>query len=98
MNSPWPALEEMPGLAAVPAGWRIHMGEHFEPFTILCFDLWPTTVKTIPCAICRGCAFLTTTHVDGQITGVCTAHRPVCPPATFTLADITPLEVNWPRL
>src|SRR5690242_6703987 len=52
-NSPWSALESVPGLSAIPAVWREKMGEHFESFARAFFQARPETAAFYPCRKCR---------------------------------------------
>jgi hypothetical protein len=39
-----------------------------------------------------------TNHPQPSHTGTCEGHPPTCEPIHLTLTDITPLELNWPKL
>jgi hypothetical protein len=51
----WRSLEMIRGLSAVPAIWRRHLGEHFEPFKRGFLLPRAEPAKHFPCAKC-GCA------------------------------------------
>lgn len=105
MKTPWPALETIPGLIALPISWRNKIGEHFENFSALCLRPSQWLPRSYPCPRDPGCAFriLPVAHAS-QITcqdsfiGICERCPPECPNLTLTRADITPLELNWEKL
>jgi len=55
MNSPWRALESLPGLNAVPAVWREKLGEQFDVFARSFFLPRPGPAQYVPCRKC-GCS------------------------------------------
>jgi hypothetical protein len=104
----WKSLEELPGLSAVPAIWRKRLGPDFDTFGSAFLVPKTNTVASFPCPHECGCWHrvprLTPTHAPlretagSVITVTCQCSPPVCPPLNLTLADITPLQVNRPKL
>jgi hypothetical protein len=110
---PWPALELIHGLSAVPAIWRRHLGEHFDPFKRAFLIPRSAPARHFPCSRC-GCAHEIIIQSDeparngsplpiglGEGLGVraiCTCDPWNCPDLLLTPADIQILELNWPRL
>ena len=95
MPSPWPCLEALPGQSAVSAVWYACLQEDYETFPFL--QPKETTVKSFPC-LGTGCAFRVIHKPDGSIIGVCRSNPPMCTPIQLTLAEITPLQLNWQKL
>ena len=101
-HSPWRSLESIPGFSALPAVWRRHLGDDFETFRAAFLQKKPTTVKSFPCPRNCGCAHCiigdTAPNSQSPITAVCRCEPSLCPPLTLTLAEVTPLHLNWAKL
>src|SRR5690349_6175583 len=95
---PWESLEAIPGLIAVPAVWRRRMGQYFSAFTALCLQTTTQRGEWLPCPRECGCDHLVQRQPDGSLLANCTCDPPACPPFPATDADITGVEVSWPRL
>src|SRR2546426_12465578 len=54
----WQCLDAIPGLSAVPAVWRRHLGESFEPFRAAFLQTKDCPVRSMPCPRECGCAHL----------------------------------------
>ena len=97
---PWQCLEAIPGLSAVPAVWRRHLGESFGPFRAAFLQTKATSVRSFPCPRECGCAHLIISEGQDQspTIALCRCEPPTCHPLSLSLADIIPLQLNWTRL
>src|SRR6266566_2407784 len=93
----WSCFETLSGLSAVPAVWQARLGADFAPFRNTFLEAKPRTVLSFPCPHHCGCAHRVVTHTDGAIVGVCQCKPRTCDNLELTLAEITPLELNWPK-
>src|SRR4051812_28090963 len=103
----WSFLELLPGLTAVSAVWRRHLGDNFEAFKLLCLQPASRPALSYPCALPTSCSYRIEPAVcvhhpppltPQLFTRLCKRDPPRCPPIQVTLADITPLELNWTKL
>ncbi|PYJ05872.1 MAG: hypothetical protein DME25_07630, partial [Verrucomicrobia bacterium] len=112
--SPWPALESLPDLNAVPAVWRRLLGQHFEPFRRTFLQPKPEPARSIPCDHCA-CAHeiihqpnnsppetRNTEHgtriQHPSLLAICRCSPWTCPNLHLSPADIILLELSWPKL
>ena len=96
---PWAALESIPGLSALPDVWQAMLGKQFPAFKILCLQDSPRLALSVPCPRRCGC-YHTIIHRHDR-TGaiaICRCHPATCPDIPVTIPEITPLDVNRPRL
>ena len=98
INSPWSCLEPIPGLIALPCVWRARLGEMFERVQALILQANATPAQLLPCPRGCGLAHDIVCRPDGSLAATCRGdpERPFEIP--LTPADITPLEVSWPKL
>src|SRR5438309_5573052 len=101
-HSPWRSLEAIPGFSALPSIWRRHLGDDFEIFRAAFLQKKATTVRSFPCPRNCGCAHCIIGDAaptsQSPITAVCRCEPSRCAPLTLTVADITPLHLNWAKL
>jgi len=101
-HSPWRSLEAIPGFSALPAVWRRHLGDDFEFFRAAFLQKKATTVRSFPCPRNCGCAHCIIGEAapasQSPITAICRCEPCLCAPLTLTLAEITPLRLNWAKL
>jgi sigma-70-like protein len=95
----WSALEQVPGLSAVPAVWRARLGEHFDAFksAFLCSNP-DHPAKSVPCPNGCGTWHHVVQHGPKDLVAVCRCETAVCHDFPITLAEIIPLEFNWSKL
>ena len=85
-------------MAAVPSVWQRRTGEQFEAFKALCLQEWTSPIYHFACPLCY-CCHRVRHRSDGTFVGICRCEPAgYCADIPLTLADITPLEVNWSRL
>jgi len=100
----WSILEDLPGLTAFPATWRRHLADDFEAFTFLCLQPGGHRAISLPCPMPTSCCYRVSPASNQPpaahqlFLGICQRDPPRCPPIELTLADITPLELNWTKL
>ena len=101
-HSPWRSLEAIPGFSALPSIWRRHLGDDFEIFRAAFLQKKATTVRVFPCPRNCGCAHSITGDTSAAshsaIMAVCRCESSQCGPITLTVAEITPLHLNWAKL
>ncbi len=101
-HSPWRSLEAIPGFSALPSIWRRHLGDDFEIFRAAFLQKKATTVRSFPCPRNCGCAHCIIGEAapasQSPITAICRCEPCLCAPLTLTLAEITPLHLNWAKL
>jgi len=101
-HSPWRSLEAIPGFSALPSIWRRHLGDDFEIFRAAFLQKKATTVRSFPCPRNCGCAHCiigeAAPAAQSPITAICRCEPCLCAPLTLTLAEITPLHLNWAKL
>ena len=98
MHNAWRCLEELPGLTAVPAVWRGRMTTDFESFRLLCLQPGPEPAPAYPCPLRDSCYYDLIAQDVGPFLAICQDNPVVCPNTTFSLQEITPLELNWQKL
>src|SRR5438552_2018110 len=98
MDSPWRSLEAIPRLVAFPCTWRLHLGQDYEEFKMLCLQESALRPISYPCPLPTSCAYRILNRPDGSICGNCLHHPIMCEQIELTPADVTPLELNWHKL
>lgn len=95
----WRVLEAIPGLVALAPVWHAAWGPDFSAFQALRLQQTTWFVKSVHCPSNCGCLHsVILRHDQTGAVGICRCDPPVCPDIILTLPDITPLEVNIPRL
>src|SRR6266478_2518992 len=97
MPSPWPSLDAIPGLNAIPSIWRQHLGDQFELFRAAFLQPRAEPAQRYPCQTC-GCSHHIVIHAPEDIVAVCACNSWNCDDLKLTPADIQILELNWPKL
>src|SRR6266478_4674787 len=101
-HSLWRSLEAIPGFSAVPVVWRRYLGDEFEIFRAAFLQKKAVTVSSFPCPQNCGCAHSiigdAASASHSAFTAVCCCEPPRCHGLTLTVADITPLRLNWAKL
>ena len=98
INSPWPCLETLPGLVALPRVWHARLGEMFERVKVLILQDNPTLAQLLPCPRGCGLAHDIVCRPDGSLVATCCGDPDRPQEIPLTVADITPLEVSLSRL
>jgi hypothetical protein len=98
INSPWSCLETLPGLIALPRVWRARLGEMFERMKGLILQDSPNPAQLLPCPRGCGLAHEIVCRPDGSLVATCHGDPERPHEIPLTPADITPLEVSWPKL
>lgn len=98
MSNLWRGLEEVDGLAAVPAVWRASLGRDFDAFQRAFARHGKRSAKSVPCLRECGCAHAIVRQGDGSLVGVCRCEPWNCDDLRLTAADVEVWEVNLPRL
>jgi hypothetical protein len=98
MRNPWRSFEELPGLSAVPEVWHNWMGDDFPHFKNVCLDPEPEPVQVLPCPFHSICSHLISRQADGSYISECQQNPIRCPEGTWTLPELTPLQINWRKL
>jgi hypothetical protein len=98
INSPWPFLETLPGLIALPGVWRTGLGEMFEPVKTLILRASPNPAQLLPCPRGCGLAHDIVCRPDGSLAALCCGDPSRPQEILLAHADIMPLEVNWSGL
>src|ERR1051326_8472895 len=99
LQNPWDILERIPGLKALPNIWQTLLGANFSAFHTLCLHESTKLVDEIPCPNDCGCTHtVILRHDRTSAIAICRCDPPKCPDTPLTLAQITPLQVNRPRL
>jgi len=97
--SPWSSLESIPGLSNFPSRWQFRLGDHFPAFKILCLQPNADQPQSYPCPRECGCWHrIIRRHDATGAVAACRCTPPNCPDLALTNDDITPLEVNRPKL
>jgi hypothetical protein len=95
----WSALEQLPGLAALPATWLDLLGETLSPFKNLCLETSTQLPEFVRCPRNCGCRHqVILRHDRTAAIGACICQPPSCPDIPLTIQEITPMAVNWTRL
>jgi hypothetical protein len=96
--SPWPCLETLPGLIALPRVWQARLDGMFERVKVLILQENLTLAQLLPCPRGCGLAHDIISRPDGSLVATCGGDpsRPL--EILLTPADITPLEMSWTRL
>ncbi len=90
----WSALQSLPGLSSVPAGWGFGLDDDSRRFIDVFLQPGLGTVKSYPCPYNCGCGQRVVAHRDGSIVAVCQCDPPKCQHLSLTLADVIPLDLN----
>jgi hypothetical protein len=98
MGNFWQALEQLPGLVAVPAAWRAMAGEDFDLVHFTLLRGRASLAESFPCSRGCGCAHRVVDRGGGTFAGVCDCESWNCEDIPLTRADVTPLELNWSKL
>jgi hypothetical protein len=67
----WECLENIDGLAGVPALWQAWLGSDFTGFSAAFLRKRPGLAKSYPCPRDCGCAHEIITRRDGSLVAVC---------------------------
>jgi hypothetical protein len=97
MSNPWPALERIPNLAAVPRVWRQHLGDDFDSFSSAFLQRSAHAVRFYPCPRGCGCAHEIIRFSDTDVLAVCRCESWSCDDLKLSADDIMPLELSWAR-
>lgn len=98
MNHAWRSLEEVGGLAAVPAEWRQHTGPAYDAFKAGFLQPAGRDAKSFPCPHKSGCAHEVRSRGHGFV-GVCKEDDGTgCDDIPLTADEVAVWEVNFPRL
>jgi hypothetical protein len=97
-QSPWPCLETLPGLIALPRVWHARLGDMFERVKALILQDHPNPAQLLPCPRGCGLAHEIVCRPDGSLVATCCGDPDRPHEIPLTLADIMPLEVSWSRL
>ncbi len=98
-QSPWAALETIPGSVGLPADWLLRAGEQFAALRALCLQATEWLGQSFPCPRNCGCVHsVIMRHDRTAAVAACKCDPPDCPDIPLTLEDITPLELSWARL
>ncbi len=98
MGNFWQALEQLPGLSAVPAVWRELGDEDFDLAHPALLRARSSTAKSFPCPRGCGCAHRIVERGDGTFVAVCECESWNCEDILLARGDVTPLELNWSKL
>ena len=97
-HSPWPCLEALPGLIALPRVWRARLGAAHERMQALILQESPNLAQLLPCPRGCGLAHDIVSRPDGSLMATCCGDPSQPQEIPLTLADITPMEVSWSKL
>lgn len=97
MSSPWQCLEDLPGLLAVPAGWRMRAGKHFEGMHKAFLRTTTRHAHSFQCPRECGCAHEIVRHGNGRVVAVCRCESWNCDDIILSVADTVLVELNWPK-
>src|SRR5881394_3946684 len=106
MLTPWPALEQIPGLIALPVAWRKLTGEHYPAFKTLCLESSHKRARSYPCSLASSCVFRISPaqtplpseslpSQDASFTGHCERDPQRCEHITLSVEEITGLQLSW---
>jgi hypothetical protein len=98
----WSALEQMPGLNAIPAAWTRLMGPAFETLKAPFFRQQAELARACFCEKCY-CAHEVVTRYPAPsglspLRAVCRCETGSCPDISLTPADLEIWELSWPSL
>jgi len=94
----WQCLDNIHGLAGVPALWRSWLGGEFATFERAFLERRAEPAKSYPCPRQCGCAHDLVRRADGSFVGVCTCDPWKCDDFVVGRDEAALLELNWPRL
>ncbi len=95
----WFSLEKIPGLVAMAPTWQEAWGSQFTAFQRLCLQEAPSFATTFTCPKNCGCRHsVIHRHDQTGAVAICRCNPPSCPDIVLTLADITPLQIDTPKL
>jgi len=83
---------------ALPGVWRARLGESFGRVQALFLHDSPSLAQLLPCPRGCGLAHEIVCRPDGSLAATCGGDPDRPEDIPLTPADITPLEVSWPRL
>jgi hypothetical protein len=98
MSNFWHALEQLPGLVAVPAAWRAVAGDDFDLVHPTLLRALPSMSSSFPCPRGCGCAHRVVEHDDGVLVAVCECESWNCEDIPLRREDVAMLELNWNKL
>jgi hypothetical protein len=92
-------LECTQGLSTVWFAWRENLGRFYEPFKDAFLKPDPGhPARFLPCPLYCGCWHEVIRRPDGSLGAECRCDPGRCDTWTATIEDITPLELDWPKL
>lgn len=91
-------MDKITGHAALPLAWERNLGEHLAPFKILCLEQTTRLGGSIPCPNCDCYHTIVPRNDRTAAIAICRCAPPDCPDIPLSIEQITPLEVNQPRL
>jgi hypothetical protein len=97
-TNPWQALDRVTGHRALPHVWEPILAEHHAAFKLLC--LQPTTDLggSIPCPNCACYHRIIPRNDRTGAIAVCRCDPPNCHDIPLTIDQVTPWQLNPPRL
>ncbi|HMJ91654.1 MAG TPA: hypothetical protein VK530_17665 [Candidatus Acidoferrum sp.] len=98
MENFWHCLEQLPGLVAVPATWRLGSGEQFDFVRPALLRAGNSTASSFPCPNGCGCAHRVVERDGGSFVAVCECESWNCEDIPLTRDDVALLELNWSKL
>jgi predicted DNA-binding protein (UPF0251 family) len=101
--TPWPALEALPGQAAIAPIWRRYLGPHYAAFSAAFLDCTDDQADSIPCSRdpsgCGcGCFHEVIHHGPADIVAVCRCEPWGCDDILLTAEDISVWRLSWSKL
>jgi hypothetical protein len=94
----WQCLDNMYGLAGVPALWRSWLGGEFATFERAFLEKKSKPAASYPCAQECGCAHDLVERADGSFVAVCACDPWNCDDFVVSRDEAALLALNWPRL
>ncbi len=94
----WQCLDNIHGLAGVPALWRSWLGGDFAAFERAFLERRAEPAKSYPCPRQCGCAHDLVRGADGSFVAVCTCDPWNCDDFGVARAEAVLLELKWSRL
>lgn len=98
MSRLWPALEDLPGAAAVESVWHRRIGDDFATLRGRLMQTRGTPARSFPCPRECGCAHEVVRHSDGRIVAVCRCEPWNCEDLALSEADLVIHQPNWAKL
>lgn len=97
LESPWHALERIPGQAAVRAVWQRHFRQSAEHLLAACFEPAPEKAEFIPCESC-GCAHRVIPGDSEGLVAVCCCKPCECADRSVSAGELVVWRLSWARL